>query len=317
MYFSTLSTKSSDKKGAWLEAWTSVCGKFEVDFGGGDFIGEIDTRKVCGLDAIRHMQTCRGARRTQSTLPLEDFGYYLILQCAGRSNITAGREEIVLSPGKVALIDSLSSIRSKYSGKNITISYHIPREELEGRSGIRLKSSILLAPHDSNPFLYTFLNSAFAMNTLIEENAATSFRNFLFDFIVSCTSSNPVMDFAVPASDGGLNARIKQFLLSNLANQNLSPALISSEFNVSQRQVHRAFETEGTSLCRWIKKTRLHNCALALRQKGESSRTITDIAFDLGFSDLPHFSRAFREEFGMSPSEYRNQHSAARAASLC
>jgi AraC-like DNA-binding protein len=36
-----------------------------------------------------------------------------------------------------------------------------------------------------------------------------------------------------------------------------------------------------------------------------ASRTLTDIALELGFSSPAHFSTLFREAFEMTPSEYR------------
>ena len=35
---------------------------------------------------------------------------------------------------------------------------------------------------------------------------------------------------------------------------------------------------------------------------------IGDIAYSWGFSDLSHFGRRFKAEFGCSPGDYRRQH---------
>jgi AraC-like DNA-binding protein len=43
----------------------------------------------------------------------------------------------------------------------------------------------------------------------------------------------------------------------------------------------------------------------------QSARSITHIAFEHGFNSLPHFSRVFRNHFGITPSELRLR--AARA----
>jgi AraC-like DNA-binding protein len=43
----------------------------------------------------------------------------------------------------------------------------------------------------------------------------------------------------------------------------------------------------------------------AARLLGESSANISEIAFAVGFQNLSHFGRAFREKFGVSPSDYR------------
>ncbi|MEO1436280.1 MAG: helix-turn-helix domain-containing protein [Bacteroidota bacterium] len=36
---------------------------------------------------------------------------------------------------------------------------------------------------------------------------------------------------------------------------------------------------------------------------------ITDVCFESGFKDISNFSKAFSKTYGLSPSEYRNQHS--------
>jgi AraC-like DNA-binding protein len=39
----------------------------------------------------------------------------------------------------------------------------------------------------------------------------------------------------------------------------------------------------------------------------QGHRTMSDIAFSWGFSDLSHFGRSFKKAYGISASEYRNQ----------
>ncbi len=52
---------------------------------------------------------------------------------------------------------------------------------------------------------------------------------------------------------------------------------------------------------------------LAQDHLGQTARPITEIAHDLGFSSSQHFSMAFRQRTGMTPSEYRTQpHSGGR-----
>ncbi|MCX6969456.1 MAG: helix-turn-helix domain-containing protein, partial [Verrucomicrobia bacterium] len=45
----------------------------------------------------------------------------------------------------------------------------------------------------------------------------------------------------------------------------------------------------------------------ACRQLLESKRTISEIAFDVGFGNLSNFNRAFRLARGMAPGEFRRQ----------
>lgn len=63
----------------------------------------------------------------------------------------------------------------------------------------------------------------------------------------------------------------------------------------------RLFRTEPVPLSRWIWKQRLD----AYRRDSAGPRWrehgISDIAFSWGFNTAAHFSRSFREEYGVSP----------------
>jgi transcriptional regulator GlxA family with amidase domain len=39
-----------------------------------------------------------------------------------------------------------------------------------------------------------------------------------------------------------------------------------------------------------------------------SGRSLTDIAIETGFYDLPHFDKVFRRRIGLSPWEYRSRY---------
>ena len=60
----------------------------------------------------------------------------------------------------------------------------------------------------------------------------------------------------------------------------------------------------GLTPTEYIRKLRLSQAALRLRD-GEDR--VIDIAFDLGFSNVDTFTRAFFREFGCNPSDYRKK----------
>lgn len=62
----------------------------------------------------------------------------------------------------------------------------------------------------------------------------------------------------------------------------------------------------GESLYAFIKRLRMERSAFLLTSQKE--RTITDIAFSMGFSNQASFAKAFKNKFGISASEYRRDH---------
>lgn len=62
-----------------------------------------------------------------------------------------------------------------------------------------------------------------------------------------------------------------------------------------------------TSPMKFLKRLRLARAAAALIQTGES---VSEIAAECGFSDQAHLSREFRKLFDVTPTEWRERHSA-------
>jgi AraC family L-rhamnose operon transcriptional activator RhaR/AraC family L-rhamnose operon regulatory protein RhaS len=75
---------------------------------------------------------------------------------------------------------------------------------------------------------------------------------------------------------------------------------------MSRTSYVRMFEsTMGTSPIKYFIELRIEEAGRLLRT---TDRTITDIAFDVGFSDSNYFSRQFRKAHDQSPREYRKRH---------
>jgi AraC-like DNA-binding protein len=100
-------------------------------------------------------------------------------------------------------------------------------------------------------------------------------------------------------------AEAKRFIRANLGNPELSSSMVARETGLSLSTVHRLFATEHATVGSCIWNERLDTCKQDLADPLSRSKTITDIAFAWGFSDMSHFSRAFKTRFGVSPREWR------------
>jgi AraC-like DNA-binding protein len=89
----------------------------------------------------------------------------------------------------------------------------------------------------------------------------------------------------------------------------LARALHTSPFHFA-----RIFqETAGTPLHRYLTLLRLRT---ALERVAEGHPDFAALALDLGFASHSHFTDAFRQEFGLAPSQWRRAASAGRLAQL-
>lgn len=82
------------------------------------------------------------------------------------------------------------------------------------------------------------------------------------------------------------------------ARGNISIAEVSSALSVSQRQLQRSFkDTMGTSPKSYMRIMRFRNALASIGNE----REWTDITYDLGYADQPHFIREFKEFAGDVP----------------
>ncbi|HTC44134.1 MAG TPA: helix-turn-helix domain-containing protein [Steroidobacteraceae bacterium] len=99
--------------------------------------------------------------------------------------------------------------------------------------------------------------------------------------------------------------RILDFIEQSLGDPDLSPAMVAQALKISTRHVHRVFALDGNTVARYILRRRLEKCRTALLDPLLAGLSLTHISSEYGFRSLPHFSRLFREEFGVAPREYR------------
>lgn len=84
----------------------------------------------------------------------------------------------------------------------------------------------------------------------------------------------------------------------------LDVATVAQSLGISSRYLQRLLEMAGTSFTERVTELRLQR-VFALLSGGEDGRSISDIAYEAGFSDLSHFNRLFRARFGDTPSGVR------------
>jgi AraC-like DNA-binding protein len=95
----------------------------------------------------------------------------------------------------------------------------------------------------------------------------------------------------------------KAFAQQHLQRPDLRAEAVAAHLSVTPRYVHMLFEAEGLSFLEYVLAERIARAHDALHTDGD--RTISAIAFAVGFSDLSHFNRTFRRRFGRTPTEVR------------
>ena len=98
---------------------------------------------------------------------------------------------------------------------------------------------------------------------------------------------------------------LEQVMLTYGQEFDLSVEFVASVCNTSKRTLQRQLNEIGTNYSELLTLARYHAACQMLQSPGLK---VTDIAHRLGYSDLAHFSRAFRRIAGVSPRAYRQQY---------
>ncbi|MBS7544079.1 helix-turn-helix domain-containing protein [Ancylobacter oerskovii] len=125
-------------------------------------------------------------------------------------------------------------------------------------------------------------------------------------------SSVPFLSNSAPHRSGAPSRRatldrVKSFVDAHMADPRLTPGYVAERMRFSSRYLAKLFEIEGTSLGRYIWDQRLDRAASDLVRGDGLARSVSTVAFSYGFKDPSHFSRAFRQRFHQSPSQYRDR----------
>jgi len=112
----------------------------------------------------------------------------------------------------------------------------------------------------------------------------------------------------VRSSDAAM-FRAMQFIERHLCVPDLTPARIAAAAHVSDAHLDRLFRAKaGQSVMRYLLSRRLERAARSLMQKGPKQSRIGEIAHDCGFISHSHFSRAFKNRYGVTPKELAFRH---------
>ncbi|NEA30593.1 helix-turn-helix domain-containing protein [Streptomyces sp. SID13031] len=230
------------------------------------------------------------------------------LQLAGRRSVVQGDRRTTLGPGDLVLLDcrrpylstSLDQA-SQYSVRIPTAELALPDQALAHVVGVRLGSESPVVK-----LAATYLTQLVGLGA---EADLDVFEAPTIELIRAVVASR--LDDGVPAvepPENTLALRIMEFARQHLTDPDLTATKIARAHNISVRHLYTTMSRSGIVLGEWIRGHRLEGCRRELARSAVSGRTVSSIAHAWGFGDATHFSRTFRESFGMSPREWRALH---------
>ncbi len=141
-----------------------------------------------------------------------------------------------------------------------------------------------------------FLKKQFGYEFLVRENLTQVLLN-----IIKSTDNNTKIDFKTIKQLNRCKTMMS-FIHENFSNE-ITLLQIAKSADIKESEALRCFKnTLKTSPIKYLKKYRLGKSAFLLKTTAEP---IIDIGFACGFSEMSYFSKSFKEDYGMTPTEYR------------
>ena len=109
------------------------------------------------------------------------------------------------------------------------------------------------------------------------------------------------------ASQPPYSKRVLEALVWQPPPRNLTMTSVARRLGMSERSLRRGLSTEGKAYADLVKQALIYlakNCLI------EEKRSIDETAKELGFADNTSFHRAFKRWTGLTPLQYRRQHTA-------
>ena len=125
----------------------------------------------------------------------------------------------------------------------------------------------------------------------------------------------PTVDGGHSVTQAAILHRICQTIERRLDDPELSPSRVAQGEGISERYLQKLFEGVGDNFTHYVRERRLQRAWADLSNPAKAQQSISEIAFRFGFSDSAHFSRTFRQRFGLSPREFRQQEAERAVAS--
>jgi len=225
----------------------------------------------------------------------------IYLQLRGQTVINQGGETVAFGRNDIVLSDCRHPFRAKLSNDGYRAIAVLPRAIVDSR-----------APWLRHRAVYHFTNSRFL------DLARHHMMRLVFDDLNDNETSLLTENFCnllALASTGTSPNRLRTelqleallaFCRQNLHHAKLSPNTVADHFGISVRTLHLRFQRLGQTFGNWLLESRLNSCAAALKDPQQQTRSISEIAYGCGFNDLSHFNKAFRAQFGMTPTEWRH-----------
>ncbi|CCD93336.1 putative Transcriptional regulatory protein, AraC/XylS family [Bradyrhizobium sp. ORS 375] len=312
LVFTTESLEASKRYAAWQGAICDVYVHVDVeaeqrsDYQG--FIREARFGVLTMTDVLLSEQ--RISRRQRHIARLDKDCYYVEFIQQGKVNVLQAGQTLSTSSHVGAIFSAAEAYDLECVGKVRSLYLEIPRKDFSLRfSENRIPVAMTIATgRGLGRIAAEFCSTLASQSSSVDEAARARLGDELMDVLALALDMGDKDQFSEDATAQKARLRsVKAWIEEHLTDPGLSLEKIARNNGISLRHLHYLFRMTDMSVSEWILDRRLQRSYDMLTRLEQPVLSVTEVAYQLGFSSSSHFSTVFRRKFGHSPSELRRR----------
>lgn len=260
--------------------------------------GTLTVSRLSSLATDGRIEVVRGAAEIRAD---QRDQFMLFLVYCGDVGFAQDGRSARLRSGDMIIYDQARPFTMEFGGETRQIIVSIPRPLMASRLPEAERFTARLIPSNSKLGTLTagVVRQLGEFETALDEDIANKVGGSALDILAATLQA----EFSDDGEEAGRHdprlARAKRYVIANLHDCGMTIESIAAAQHLAARTLHRLFASEGTTPIRWLWQQRLSASYNALAEG--RIRNVTDAALSFGFTDLSHFSRAFKKTFGHAP----------------
>ena len=312
MHYSTANSSPGARAGYWKEIISNAYFPLDLKYRDeGRFNGGLDYWSMGSVSLSRIQCDAILYKRHERQIVTEREKSFLVtIPDLADINFAQDGREVSCAPGGFVLERGDAPYEFSHPGANLLWVFKVPAAALRARVGPpeRLSAMSFDATKGVGAYFVDAVRTSARRIAEMDSAAHEVVGQHLIDLLcLAIQGDERVLSSNLSSVRSAHLFRAEQFIRGQLSKQELLPQDIADACGISLRYLQRLFTDSGRSICEWIREQRLLMCDEELRKKN-SQLTISEIAYNWGFSDQSQFSKHYRAYFSRSPSEARLQY---------